>query len=171
MLFFSFTGITLNHPTWFGGESGHSSAVNGQLPSEWLTPPDPDKLKIAEHLRASHRLLGKVVEFRIEDEECMISFRGPGYVADVFLERTTGRYDISMVQNGVIGKWNDLHKGRDSGFAWSTVIDISAIITIISATTGLVMLFFLKRKRVSGTLSAILGGLTFALFYFFFVPS
>lgn len=172
MLFFSFTGITLNHPNWFGGETGRSSTLKDSLPLDWVndTSSEPDRLKIAEHLRDKHRLRGMVKEFRTDDEECSITFKGPGYSADVFVDRKSGDYEIAMVQHGFIGVWNDLHKGRDSGTAWSLLIDVSAIIMMISGLTGLAMLFFLKRKRFSGLASVVVGGLLFLAVYFWLVP-
>ena len=129
-----------------------------------------DTLQILEQLREEHRLCGKVTEFRVDEEKCLVAYKGPGYSADVFIDRGSGDYDISIVEHGIIGKWNDLHKGRDSGIPWSILIDISAIIMILSAVTGLAMLFFLKRKRRSGFITAAIGAIVFAAFYFFLVP-
>ncbi len=172
ILFFSVTGITLNHPTWFGGEEGASSTEKGRLPTEWVSNDLPrlDQLKIAEKLRADHRLRGMVKEFRQDEEECVLAFKGPGYSADVFVSRKDGSYEISLVQHGLIGRWNDLHKGRDSGWFWSIVIDLSALLMIVSSLTGLAMLFFLKRKLRSGLVSAFVGALLFLLAYYFLVP-
>ncbi len=182
MLFFSFTGITLNHPTWFGGETFRTTTVRGEIPLEWVAPDmeihasDADlnsptgQLRISEQLRENHRLGGKVTEFRVDEEECLVAFKGPGYSSDVFLDRRTGAYDISIVEHGIIAKWNDLHKGRDSGIPWSILIDVSAIVMIVSAITGMGMLFFLKRKRKSGFITAGVGAIIFIVFYVFFVP-
>ncbi len=106
ILFFSATGITLNHPTWFGGEEGASSTEKGKLPAEWVSNevPNLDQLKIAEKLRADHRLRGMVKEFRQDEEECVIAFQGPGYSADVFISRKDGATRFlwcSMALSGV----------------------------------------------------------------------
>lgn len=182
MLFFSFTGITLNHPTWFGGESFRNTSVKGKLPLEWVGPDfetsgstaDPavptGQLRISEQLRENHHLRGKITEFRVDEEECLVAYKGPGYSADVFLDRRTGGYDISIVEHGIIAKWNDLHKGRDSGNPWSVLIDVSAIVMIVSALTGVGMLVFIKRKRKSGFITAGVGAIIFIIFYVFFVP-
>ena len=175
MLFFSFTGITLNHPTWFGGESFKTTSVRGKIPVEWVRadfeargsetdPASPTgQLRISEQLRENHRLRGKVTEFRVDEEECLVAYKGPGYSADVFLDRRTGGYDITIVEHGIIAKWNDLHKGRDSGIPWSVLIDVSAIVMIVSALTGVGMLFFLKRKRKSGFITAGVGAILFII--------
>jgi uncharacterized protein len=36
ILFFSVTGLTLNHPTWFFGATDRSVQAKGQLKGEWL---------------------------------------------------------------------------------------------------------------------------------------
>src|SRR5690348_14608346 len=45
VLFFSVTGLTLNHPTWFFGEARREVQAKGHLEPKWLRPPssaDPD---------------------------------------------------------------------------------------------------------------------------------
>jgi len=65
---------------------------------------------------------------------------------------------------------NDLHKGRDSGPGWSLVIDVSAVFLTVVSLSGLVMLFFLKNKRVRGILVALGGGVLCGVLYWFLVP-
>lgn len=174
ILFFSFTGITLNHPTWFGGEKNWTKSTQGSIDATWLTPSlsedKIDRLKIAEEIREQQHLRGKVSEFRIEDEACWLTFKGPGYSADIELQRHSGKYDATIVEYGWVGKWNDLHKGRDSGFAWSVLIDASAIVMILSSLSGLGMLFFMKKKRSTGLIVTGVGALVFAIFYWMLVP-
>jgi hypothetical protein len=65
---------------------------------------------------------------------------------------------------------NDLHKGRDTGKGWAWLIDISAILMVIVSLSGLLMLFFLKKKRVAGTLMIVLGGIALWMVYWLLVP-
>lgn len=174
LIFFSFTGITLNHPTWFGGETAVTRNVTGKLPLEWLTlsgsEPSLNQLQIAEELREKNRLRGRVADFRESEDDCSLTFKGPGYSADALIDRKTGDYELTIVEFGLVGRWNDLHKGRDSGLAWSWLIDISAVVMIISAVTGLVMLLFIKRKRNSGLVTTLVGAVLFMIFYWWLVP-
>ncbi len=66
---------------------------------------------------------------------------------------------------GIIAVINDLHKGRDTGKAWSWVIDFSAIFMIVISVTGLILLVFLKKKRTNGLLWLVIGGAVTLLFY------
>ena len=76
---------------------------------------DVAKLEVVEHLRSAHAIRGAVAEFRVDEAECLVTFKGPGYAADAFIDRETGRYDVSQTSHGFIAVVNDLHKGRDTG--------------------------------------------------------
>ena len=54
------------------------------------------------------------LNFRIEDTDCSVAFKGPGYSADVLIVRATGRYELTESRMGLFAVLNDLHKGRDS---------------------------------------------------------
>ncbi|MEO1525760.1 MAG: PepSY-associated TM helix domain-containing protein [Planctomycetota bacterium] len=161
LMFFSFTGITLNHPTWFGASEQKIEDRAGQLTMSLLAEP-VDKLEIAETIRAEHLLRGRVSEFEVDEYECFVVFKGPGYAADVFVDRESGKYTLSEITSGPMAVMNDLHKGRDSGAAWAILIDVTAVLMMLLSLSGFGLLFYLKRRRVSGTLTAVLG--TVALF-------
>ncbi|MFY7839175.1 MAG: PepSY-associated TM helix domain-containing protein [Lacibacter sp.] len=171
VLFFSVTGLTLNHAEYFAGES-KTSTEKGTLNLAWVNATDTvhiAKLEVVEYLRKTNHLKGELSEFRIDEAECSLSFKGPGYGADVFINRTTGAYEISLMQAGAVGILNDLHKGRDSGKSWSWVIDISAVLMTLVSLTGLILILYIKRKRVSGLTWAIIGLLLSILVYVLWV--
>jgi uncharacterized protein len=168
VLFFSVTGLTLNHLDWFP-EKEVLNELDGRLNPAWVNATDTAKVKkleIVEFLRASHQVKGQLNDFRIDESECSISFQGPGYTADVFVDRTKGSYHLSERSLGVIAWANDLHKGRDTGQGWKWVIDFSAIFMTVISITGLILLLFIKKKRANGLLWLVLGIGAIALFYF-----
>ena len=168
VLFFSVTGLTLNHLDWFP-EKEVLNELDGRLNPVWVNASDTaqvKKLEIVEFLRASHQVKGQLNDFRIDESECSISFQGPGYTADVFVDRTKGSYHLSERSLGVIAWANDLHKGRDTGQGWKWVIDFSAIFMTVISITGLILLLFIKKKRANGLLWLVLGIGAIALFYF-----
>ena len=73
------------------------------------------------------------------------------------------------LRSGLGAVLNDLHKGRDTGKGWSWLIDVSAIFLILVSLSGLVMLLFLKKKKVNGLLIAVLGGAICWLVYYLLV--
>ncbi|WP_078832804.1 PepSY-associated TM helix domain-containing protein [Sediminibacterium ginsengisoli] len=167
LLFFAVTGLTLNHPEW--GNKVNTTQQKGKLNVQWVNNEDTSriaKLEVVEFLRKTHHIKGAMNEFRIDDMQCSVSFKGPGYASDIFITRETGEYELSETRTGFIGIINDLHKGRDSGSAWSAVIDFSAILMTIVSLSGLVLMCFLKKKRTAGLAIAVLG-LIISLFFYF----
>lgn len=187
LMFFGFTGMTLNHPTWFGAAEQQTKDIQGNLPdllakavrsaespgaSEDTTLQRPlfDKLQIAEFLRAEHHLKGAVREFEVDDYECMIVFKGPGYSADIFVDRQKGSYTVMETTTGLMSILNDLHKGRDSGTQWAILIDVSAIVTMLLSLSGFGLLLYLKRRRLSGVATAVAGTLLLIGVWWIWVP-
>ena len=172
VLFFSVTGITLNHADWFDGKQVESKRT-GTLPAAWVNVPDTakiNKLAVVEFLRSKYAIKGAVSDFLVEDEQCSLSFKGPGYSADAFIKRQDGTFELTEIRLGLVAVLNDLHKGRDSGAGWSWLIDVSAGFLVIVSLSGLAMLFFLKNKRVKGILVSVLGGVICYLVYGLWVP-
>ncbi|MFI5451493.1 PepSY-associated TM helix domain-containing protein [Pedobacter sp. UC225_61] len=173
VLFFSVTGLTLNHPTWLGGDKQVNVKNKGVLNVKWVNNPDTNKiakLEIVEFLRKTYNVKGYVSEFRIDDTELSVSLKGPAYSADAFIDRETGKYELSEIKMGIVAVMNDLHKGRDSGSGWGWIIDISAVFLILVSLSGLILLCFIKKRRVAGFITGIIGLIICYLIYVIFVP-
>jgi hypothetical protein len=173
VLFFSFTGLTLNHPTWMGGDKQVVIKNKGSLNVQWVNNPDTNKiakLEVVEFLRKTYNVKGAVSEFRIDDSEISVVFKGPAYSCDAFIDREKGSYEISEIKMGVVAVMNDLHKGRDSGSGWSWIIDISAVFLILVSLSGLILLFFMKKRRTAGLITGFIGLILCYLIYAMFVP-
>lgn len=167
VLFFSVTGLTLNHPDLFQGKAV-TTQDKGTVNRQWVNSPDTNRiarLDIAEFFRNQYKVKGAVTDFRIDDSQVSLSFRGPGYEADAFITRSSGAFELTQTRSGIVAFMNDLHKGRDTGQAWSRVIDIAAILLVLISLTGLILLLFLKKKRRNGLVLAIAGGLIIYLLY------
>ncbi len=172
LFFFAVTGLTLNHADWFFSDQAANTKSKGTVPIDWVKTAVASvaKLEGVEHLRREHGVRGLLGEFRVEDERCSASFRGPGYAAEALVDRATGAYELSVTRMGFVAVINDLHKGRDSGAGWSLVVDLSAILMIVVSVTGLVLILFLRRHLVNGLLIAATGALLSALAYLWLVP-
>jgi len=171
VLFFAVTGITLNHAEWFDGKQVEKK-MEGNVPAAWVTPHDTTqikKLEIVELLRKNYNIKGYVSDFRIEDDQCSVSFKGPGNSADAMINRKDGKFKLIEVKFGIVAVMNDLHKGRDSGKSWNWLIDVSAGFLTLVSLSGLTMMFFLKKKRVNGLMLAVLGGAICFLIYYIWV--
>jgi len=167
VLFFAVTGLTLNHQEWFEKDV-KTAVVKGVMPVDLLTR--PDQLRIVEFMRNTNHISGAVGELHTDESQFTVSFRGPGYTADATVERVSGKYEVVETRNGFWAVMNDLHKGRDTGKTWKTLIDISAVLLTLVSLTGLMLIFFLYKKRTPGLLVGLAGLLVCMVMYRLFVP-
>lgn len=174
VLFFAATGITLNHPDWFAHQQTvvHRGVATKAMLGNPAASGDGgvDKLGLVEMFRSHDGVHGAVSDFRVDDTQIEVSFKAPGYSADAFVDRDTGKYDLTETRNGIVAVMNDLHKGRDTGKAWSWVIDLSAGLLVLVSVTGLVLIWFMHKRRKNGLLLALAGGVVCFLMYRLFVP-
>lgn len=171
LLFFAVTGLTLNHAERFSA-TPRIAQLKGKVELNWVKAADAsvDKLAVVEHLRQAHGVKGALSDFRLDESQASVSFKGPGYAADAFINRETGEYELTETRSGLVAALNDLHKGRDTGQAWSWLIDASAILMTLVSLTGLVLIWFVKRRRSSGLMLAGLCALFCYLIYLFLIP-
>ena len=156
VLFFAATGVTLNHPDWLAGES--TRELTGKLPATWKSAQGVDWLVVAEYLRSTNGVRGTVSEHNAEGGQGSITFKAPGYAADCFIELADGSYKLTESYQGTIGMLNDLHRGRDSGRAWTSLIDVAGVFLTFLSITGLGLLWYLKKVRLKGFATLIAGG-------------
>jgi len=176
LFFFAATGFTLNHAQWFDSQARTTQRA-GTLDLAWLKTSDPDgvaKTQIIDYLRRVERVRGSVGsdagDFSVDDSQCQISFKGPAYEASAVIDRDTGKYQLTETRGGFVALLNDLHKGRDSGQRWSTVIDISAVFMAFVSLTGLTLIFYLTKRRNSALIAIAIGAVVSYLIYAFWVP-
>ena len=155
LLFFAVTGLTVNHPEWFTGQQ-KTAIYKGQMPAKWIKP-EVDKLQLVEQLRRTHGIRADLSDFRVDDQQCSVSFKGPGYTADTFVDRDSGKYELTETRMGWGAVINDLHKGRDTGRSWKWLIDASAVLMTLVSLTGLALIFFIAKRRISGLVCLAIG--------------
>jgi uncharacterized protein len=172
LLFFAVTGLTANHNEWFAARQRVQQRT-GTLDVKRTRPldaGDASRLEIVESLRRVAGVRGALGDFRVDDSQLSVSFKGPGYAADAVIDRDTGRYDLTETLMGLGALVNDLHKGRDTGDAWKALIDVAAVLMTCVALSGIALIFFMQRWRVSGLASLGVGGLLGYLIYVLWVP-
>lgn len=164
VLFFGFTGLTLNHPQWTFGSGIQHSEERGTFPFDAvLADGTVNYLQASEFVRDTFDVSGHIDTFSTTNDQASISYRNPGYAAELFFDVRDSTYTLTVDQQGWVGVLNDLHKGRDSGSTWSWVIDLSAVFLVVIAVTGLVMQFFLRKRRTSALVVAGVGVLIVVL--------
>ena len=154
VLFFSVTGLTLNHPNWTLG--GHTNNVKeaGSLPTASVSGTTVDWLTVAEYLRSTNSLRGEVSDHQASGGQGSITFKGPGYLANASFALDSRAYQLEIESQGYVGILNDLHKGRDTRTSWKWLIDASAIFLVFISLSGLVLQLVLKARRRSALWSA-----------------
>src|ERR1035437_9202612 len=167
----STTGLTLNHAEWFDNQQ-RPALYHGTLSKAWVNTPDPGAIakdEIANYFRRTYQTKGVLSDIHVDGDQCEISFKGPGYEADATIDRETGKYDLTVSPFSLVAVLNDLHKGRDTGKKWSAVIDFSAVLMTLVSITGLTLIFFLHKRRISGLLLVAIGALLCSLVYFLWI--
>ena len=168
LFFFAATGLTLNHQDWFARQQ-RTTVYKGTMDRAWLGK-EVAQLKIVEGLRQSHGIKAGLGDLRVDDGEISVNFKGPGYTADAVIDRANGSYDVTETRMGWGAVINDLHKGRDAGRVWGTLIDGAAVFMTLVSVTGLSLIFFLAKWRRSGLILMGAGAAVSYVLYVVFVP-
>jgi hypothetical protein len=171
VFFFAVTGWTLNHADRFSGREQLRKAT-GAVDSTWTAPGTADvpRDQIAGAIRRGGGIRGAVTDFRVDDDQLSVTFKGPGYSADALIDRKTGKYEVTESRLGLIAVLNDLHKGRDSGGVWKSVIDISAGLLTCISLTGLILIYYIHKHRLAGVILLAAGGALAGVLYIVWVP-
>ncbi len=157
VLFFAITGVTLNHPEWTLGSGPSRTTRTGTLPAGAIKDGAVDWFTVSEYLRSDEDVRGTVADKREDDLEASIVFKGPAYEADATIRLADRTYSLTEEKQGFLALMNDLHKGRDTGSSWRWLIDASGVFLAFVSVTGLVLQFFLRKRRRSAFVSIAIG--------------
>jgi uncharacterized protein len=157
IFFFAVTGITLNHPDWIPLESETVVEEAGALPADWNAGGEVDWLAIVEHLRAVHGIRGNLFDYRVDEFEGFLAFKSPGYAADAFFDPATGEYQVTIASQGLLGVLNQLHRGTEAQGPWRIAIDVAGALLALLSVTGIGLLLYLRKFRVSALVTMGVG--------------
>ncbi|GJD32627.1 hypothetical protein PMNALOAF_3904 [Methylobacterium adhaesivum] len=154
MLLFAVTGITLNHAGRLE-ERARVEIREANLPRDLAAGlaalPATGRAPLPEPVRAWLAAeLGVTVggrEAELTRDEVLLSLPRPGGDAFVSLGRRDGAVLHEVTARGWISYLNDLHKGRNTGLAWSVFLDGFAAACLVFCLTGLVLLQFHSARR------------------------
>lgn len=151
LIFFSLTGIFLNHPDWFKSNNDER-VVKLTLPSSMISSlqaqenPSQD---IIEYVREKHPLIGRYKSSEVMDGEVMIRLESPAGSTDLWALLDNGEVEITQKAATTVSLLNDLHRGKNVGEVWSWLIDISAIIIILLSLAGYILFLTIKTRLVT----------------------
>lgn len=174
LVFFCISGVVLNHISWLD-DTGEAGEQRLEVPVSWhALEAAPEQLiaEVGEYLQSQHNLSApRAVEWSADDQELVMDYALPAGFALATLDLEGRELLLEFHKGNWLSVWGDLHKGRHSGQAWSWVIDVSAVLMLLFALTGMVILLQNRTKRRSGLIAAALGVITPVLIYVLFVPT
>lgn len=172
LLFFSVTGITLNHPDWQSKWGARQQLQQLPLPEPlqpWplATQQQEYATTLVEWLKRTQGVAGISWQARFDSDEqtLELSFKRPAGFAVALVDFAAAEIELEQQFNGYLALANDLHKGRDSGALWKALIDITAIACLLFALTGFYLLLKMPSKKQLGNALAVLGGVMAVLAY------
>jgi hypothetical protein len=175
LLMFAITGITLNHAADIAARNevelreamlpaSLMAVLADAAPDEAAALPEPVRQWLETELGS--KLAGRTAEW--SEDEVFVSLPRPGGDAWLRVDRTSGAVEYEISDRGWIAWFNDLHKGRHTGLAWSAFIDIFALACIVFAGSGLLILKMHAAHRPMAwpllALGAVLPALVLLLF-------
>lgn len=171
LIFFSVTGITLNHLDWVS-QSNEPELWQSRMPAtvlESFSPPITHG--VLNWLTVNHSLTSASnIEWDNDTKEVMIDYPYPAGFAYVILNTESGEYSIDHQTGSIWQIMNDLHKGRHSGQTWSWLIDVSAAFMVFFSITGLIILWQNRPKRKAGIAFTLFGTATPIVLFLLYVP-
>lgn len=149
MLLFAVTGFTLNHAGQIEAKPQVTSqsavvpdtlrlALVAQAETAKDRAPLPPALQDWVRAQWSVDVSGREAEW--SPDEIYVSLPRPGGDAWVRVALADGEAEYERTDRGWISYLNDLHKGRNTGVAWSWFIDIFAAACLVFTITGLFIL-------------------------------
>jgi uncharacterized protein len=149
LVLFSITGFTLNHAAAVTSKPEVTTRTE-QLPAALLeqlngidrssatSPALPSD--VARWLRDQFAVRASVDKIEWSEDEVYLSLPRPGGDAWLTIDLASGEVTHEVTRRGWISYLNDLHKGRNTGGAWSLFIDVFAFSVLVFAITGLLLL-------------------------------
>ncbi|WP_020203779.1 PepSY-associated TM helix domain-containing protein [Cupriavidus sp. WS] len=147
MLLFAVTGFTLNHagqieakPKVVTRTANAPAALTDALRQVKHGDKGPVPPQLAAWLAGTLDIDTAGREAEWSGDEVYVALPRPGGDAWVSLALDSGEAQYEQTSRGWISYLNDLHKGRNTGRAWSLFLDVFAAACLIFSVTGLFLL-------------------------------
>jgi hypothetical protein len=173
LMFFSLTGILLNHPEWLRQEEiapleTRLKLRGGDIAAALKQGDAP--LALAKLIEGRDGIRGAYTSGEIDGEEAFLRFDGVTGNTSVTLDLASGEGEAVQRKADAVTIINDLHRGKNAGQAWKLLIDITSLLFLVLSLIGYI-LFFSLRHRLTQTL--LLTGISLAALagvFMLFVP-
>ena len=171
LMFFSATGILLNHPDWLTSDEPEPQSVTAIIPA--------DKISAAQKAQDAGKALGAVVAGQIkllgaynsgdvDSSQALLRFEGVKGMTTVTLDLKSGQAKAQIQKADTVTMLDDLHRGKNVGAAWKWLIDISGVVILILSLIGYVLFFSMRfRFRTAMILTGVSLAAILAVFVLF----
>ena len=167
LLFFSVTGITLNHPEWFSSHQANvieKEQTISQIGALAITESEMSATQqqlITDEVEKVFAISLQNIKPELMSGELFYSIKRAGESTSVAVDLETGDAFFEQTHYGWWAVLNDLHKGRNTSNFWGWIIDLSSVLFIIFAITGFILA--MPQKRFHRTLIVSLGSTLLAI--------
>lgn len=173
LLFFSATGITLNHPEWFSTKAGERAVTRIALDRRVLqraAASDDQAAALAAAVRERTQVRGAFSSGEVLDGEALLRFEGVTGNSDVTIDLATGRGEVAIERADAVSLLNDLHRGKNAGAIWKLAIDAVGALVIVLSLIGFVLFFSLRFRLVTSLVLTTAGLAAMTALIYVFVP-
>jgi hypothetical protein len=171
LLFFSATGIVMNHP----GITDNDLPALIQRPFV-LSPaeiatiranPDPGQTLVRTAERHGGKLAGGFRDGQKDGDDIFVRLQGASSNTDLHGDLATGKVDVTIIPAKPLEILNNLHRGDRAGRLWQVLVDGSAILLIVVSLLGYIL--FLSMRFRTRTALLLTGATLAALVAVFFL--
>lgn len=161
LVFFSITGILLNHPTWLRDD--RSTTVSRQFrlqPYELASvtakvEPGPALVQV---LRGKLDLKGQVDSSGVAGQLLLVRMRGASGSTELQMDLQSGQGIAAIESFPIATLFKELHRGEKASPVWRAMIDITGFALVATSMLGLTIYLSL-RFRLRTTVLLVAGGL------------
>ena len=168
MVFFSITGILLNHPEFEVGEV-ENKVKEIQLPNwiaqmtDWPQNYSSHSLVLLQWLDKEHDIRGGdfAIEWDEYDELLIVDLSGPNgsTVVEIFFSEQI--ISVDHRQLSTFAMLNNLHRAKHVNGFWRTLSDISAVCMLLFCLSGFWLVVVNRLERVPANIAMLMGSSVF----------
>lgn len=171
LLFFSATGIVMNHPNITDGHLPDLIQKPFRLSPEEIAAiranADPGQTLVRTAERHIGKLKGGFRDGQLDGDDIFVRLQGASSNTDLHGDLKSAKVEVTIVPAGRLDVLNNLHRGDRAGKLWQALVDASAVLMIAVSLLGYI-LFLSMRFRVRTAL-ILTGVTTLALVAVFFL--
>ncbi len=142
LVFFSVTGITLNHASSVTADPTTETRMQESLPELPLNDLGliANSPELEQFLRDAAGIRLERASMSQDEDLLIIDYKAPGKAVYVEIDQLSEKVLIQTTDFGTIAMLNDLHKARDTDAILYWFIDVSAVFLVLFSLAGLVLL-------------------------------